>query len=420
VTVDEGQVVFTIRQGATEIVAPTTTTVTAGVATATISLVDCDAGTYTVEAAYVGGDNVNGSVGTGALVISNVAPVATLRGPDKPIAEGSEFTLTLTDPFDPSAADRAAGYSYAFDRGDGWGFGAATQDNTVTRRALNEPGQLIRARVLDQHGAWTEYTLWVAVTNVAPTITAIAGPNAPVSLGSTVATHATFTDPGVLDRQGGAWNWGDGTATPANIEILNGRGAATGSHRYGQAGIYAITLTISDDGPGAAEATIGFVVVDEGDAGSAAGLVWFGTPTDPAVLAFVAGADAGAVPQAQAQVQFRLGELHFVSTAYDWILVSSSLVQIEGSGTINDRGGYHFQLTALDGQSSGNSDRFRLTISEQGSGALVYDSQPGAAAEDTPTLNPNSGDIVIHPRQRDRINLTGQVLGDRIAHLYVP
>jgi hypothetical protein len=58
--------------------------------------------------------------------VTNVAPTATLASPASTFA-GSPFTLALTSPQDPSAADAAAGFEYSFDCGSGYGaFGGSS------------------------------------------------------------------------------------------------------------------------------------------------------------------------------------------------------------------------------------------------------------------------------------------------------
>ncbi len=64
--------------------------------------------------------------------ITNTAPSGTLEAPDSAPA-GFAFTLAVTGATDPSAADQAAGFTYAFDCGKGYGdFGpSATASCTV-------------------------------------------------------------------------------------------------------------------------------------------------------------------------------------------------------------------------------------------------------------------------------------------------
>ncbi len=63
----------------------------------------------------------NGSIGTEtfSLTVNNVAPTATFNAPATAIV-GNPFTVSLTGGADPSTADTAAGFSYAFDCGTGY------------------------------------------------------------------------------------------------------------------------------------------------------------------------------------------------------------------------------------------------------------------------------------------------------------
>src|SRR4051794_12942194 len=93
--------------------------------------------------------------------VQNVAPTATFAAPASTFA-GSPFSLSLTSPHDPSAADTAAGFQYAFDCGSGYAaFGSATSvscptDDTGTRT--------VHAKIRDKDGGVTEYTATMQVT----------------------------------------------------------------------------------------------------------------------------------------------------------------------------------------------------------------------------------------------------------------
>ncbi len=50
-------------------------------------------------------------------------------------------------------------------------------------------------------------------------------------------------------------DWGDGTVSQGAVTESNGTGTATGKHRYANAGIYTITVTI-DDGNGGTDSAM--------------------------------------------------------------------------------------------------------------------------------------------------------------------
>ena len=107
-----------------------------------------DNGNYTVTVTVTDKDGGVGATSFTATV-ANVAPTATFSN-DGPVNEGSSFHLSLTNPSDPSTADTTAGFTYAFDCGDGSGYGAfsaaasatcPTNDNGIRTRQGQDHGQ---------------------------------------------------------------------------------------------------------------------------------------------------------------------------------------------------------------------------------------------------------------------------------------
>jgi hypothetical protein len=97
------------------------------------------------------------------ITVRNVAPTATFNAPTSSPA-GFAFTLSLTSPTDPSAADRAAGFTYAFDCGAGYGaFGSASSASCPT---TDVGTRSVRAKIRDKDGGVSEYrgTVQVFVT----------------------------------------------------------------------------------------------------------------------------------------------------------------------------------------------------------------------------------------------------------------
>src|SRR5207248_4768932 len=90
---------------------------TAGGYTATVTVTDKDGGSDTKSF------NVD---------VHNVAPTATFNAPSD-VDEGDSIALSLTSPSDPSSADTAAGFTYAFDCGSGYGaFSGSSSTNCPT------------------------------------------------------------------------------------------------------------------------------------------------------------------------------------------------------------------------------------------------------------------------------------------------
>ncbi|MCX5762945.1 MAG: right-handed parallel beta-helix repeat-containing protein [Gemmatimonadetes bacterium] len=91
---------------------------------------------------------------------ANVAPSAVLNAPAT-VAEGSSFSIALGSPTDPSSADVAAGFTYAFSCGGAYGsFSSATSFTCTTAVA----GSLtVGGKIKDKNGAVSTYTKSVTV-----------------------------------------------------------------------------------------------------------------------------------------------------------------------------------------------------------------------------------------------------------------
>lgn len=85
-----------------------------------------------------------------------MAPTATFAAPTSSFA-GFPFTLSISDPEDPSAADEAAGFTYAFDCGDGSGYGAFGASASTSCATDDTGTRSIGAKIRDQDGGVSEY-----------------------------------------------------------------------------------------------------------------------------------------------------------------------------------------------------------------------------------------------------------------------
>jgi hypothetical protein len=180
------------------------------------------------------------STRTFAITVNNVAPTATLVAPSAGV-EGSPITVALTNPTDPSSADTAAGFQYAFDLGSGYGaFGAAS---SASFTPPDNGTYTVRAKVRDKDGGVSEYTTQVVVANAPPV--ADAGPDQTVSEGDTVTLTGSFTDPGILDTHTVLWH-----VTASNGQAIADGTGTTFTFVPNDDGTYTATFTVTDNDGG--------------------------------------------------------------------------------------------------------------------------------------------------------------------------
>ncbi len=268
-------------------VAPTTVTVNEG-ATAMNSGTFCDSGADTVTiSASIGTVTQNNGAGTwswsyptndgpaqntpvtitatdsdGAtatytfnLVVTNLNPTATLASGGA-INEGSNGTVSFSNPADASAPDASAVFHYAYDfdndgtfeSGDGTYSGSGTSATaTVPASFLAEgPGsRVVKGRILDKDGGFTDYTTSITINNVAPLFEAGANETLPTTVGAFNRGPVNFTDPGA-DVWTGTINYGDGTGNQA-LTINQMTKSFSLGHTYTTSNTFTVTVTVNDD-----------------------------------------------------------------------------------------------------------------------------------------------------------------------------
>jgi len=155
----------------------------------------------------------------------------------------------------------------------------------------------------------------------------------------------------------------------------SGSGSVTGSHTYTVAGVYTITLTVTDPVGNSGRSVYQYVVVYNPDGGFVTGGGWITSPlgayrpdptlTGKAIFGFNSKYKNGAtVPTGQTQFDFHAGGLNFHSESYEWLVISGAKARYKGSGAINGADDYGFILIAIDGQVNGGGgvDEFRIKI----------------------------------------------------------
>jgi PKD repeat protein len=346
---------------------------------------------------------------TTTVSVLNKAPTAAFNAPPS-VPEGTAISLSLTGAADVSAADFAAGFTYAFDCGFGYGsFGLST---TATCPTTDNGSRTVQGKIRDKDGGVSEYTATVAVTNVTPTLASLSGPAGPLALGSLATLTANFTDVGSADTHTCTFLWDDGTQSTIPA-AGTGNGSCVATHTYTAAGVYSVIVTVSDDDSAVSiSSTFQYVVIYDANAGFVTGGGWINSPsgayvanpalTGKANFGFVSKYLKGAtVPTGETEFQFQVGNFNFHSTAYEWLVISGYKAQYRGSGTVNGSGNYGFLLTAYDGQvgGGGGTDKFRIKIWDKNNGnGVVYDNKMNGS-DDIDTADPQSiggGSIIIH------------------------
>jgi hypothetical protein len=364
--------------------------------------------TPTVTVTVTDSNSASGSASF-TVTVNNVAPAAAFNAPAS-VNEGSDLDISLTSPSDPSSADTAAGFTYAFDLGSGV-YEAFSSTSTASITPDDGPATVnVGGKIKDKDGGVTEYTATVTVNNVAPVVGTITAPIAPVQVNTPVNVSASFSDAGTKDTHTAMWDW-EGSTSSGTVTEANGSGSVTGSKSYTTAGIYSIKLTVTDDDGGSSSSPVyDYVVVYDPSAGFVTGGGWITSPagadrrpgnellTGKANFGFVSKYLKGASkPTGNTEFQFHTGNLNFSSTSYDWLVVAGQKAMYKGIGTINGGGNYGFLLSAIDGGTKG-TDKFRIKIWDKSNGdTVVYDNllTAGAADDADPTTVLGGGNIVI-------------------------
>jgi len=238
--------------------------------------------------------------------------------------------------------------------------------------------------------------------------------NDPVAVGAVLSVSANFTD-AATDTHTATFAFGDGTPQQAGtVSEANGSGTASGSHTFSVAGIYPVTLAVTDSTGLTATVTRDVVVYDAAY-GFVTGQGWFQSPPGAykpdvaavgrAMFTFVSKYQKGAkTPIGTTDFRFQTANLDFHSDTHDWLVVGGARAQFKGAGSLNDVAGYQFMLTAIDGDISGGggTDRFRIKISRYDEtlkqDVVVYDNQISSGTEGTLSEGTalGAGNIVIH------------------------
>jgi len=383
--------------------------IASGIFSVTGSYAYPEAGEYTIEIILQDehGDTAYGYFYV-TIVQDGMNPVEA--GPDGFINEGDMFVSTGF-----IAEEENPDFSATVDYGDG---------------SEVEPLELLPGNVFDlihlycengeytvlvmvyQNGEeWNSDTATVTVLNVAPMIISLSGPIDPVRLDVPIWLNAVFTDPGCLDTHVALIEWGDDQTTIIDLPVDDFD--ISESHLYSEAGVYRITLTVTDDDGGSDSMSIEtYIVVYDPNCGFVTGGGWIiiqpgSYPADPSLsgrcnFGFVSKYKKGqSVPEGNTEFQFQVGDVNFHSHTYEWLVIIGPKAMYKGTGTINHEGNYGFQVTVIDGKINGGGgiDKFRIKIwDKDNNNEVVFDNNLGLPDDADPVTMLSGGQITIHKK----------------------
>jgi len=209
---------------------------------------------HTVALRVTDSRGAQSTIATATVDVVNAAPTATLVAPIS-VQEVSAIALALTDASDRSNADTVAGFTYAFDCGDGFGYGAFGATSTASCPTSDDGLRTVRGKVRDKDGGETAYSALVAVLNVAPVIAAVAN-EGPIDEGQSVAVHVIASDvAGAADPLAYAFDCdNDGTSE------VGPQPGADASCPFADNGTFLVGVRVSDGDGGEAAGTTAVVV----------------------------------------------------------------------------------------------------------------------------------------------------------------
>jgi hypothetical protein len=250
-------------------------------------------------------------------------------------------------------------------------------------------------------------------SNTSPAVTSVtSNASGPIPKGSSVQITATFTDASLLQSHTCTIDWDDGTESfAATTESSGGStGTCVRTHTYPSAGVYTVSVTVTDQCSAASNTLkYEFVVVYDPNAGFVTGGGWINQPPDgfPALsgkanFGFVSKYKKGSnVPEGETEFQFKAGDINFHSSSYDvgsLVISGGKKASYRGSGTVNGVPDYKFLLIAYDGGAGDGVDKIRMKITRISDNQVVYDNRTNSSED--PDLSDltvlGGGSIVIH------------------------
>ena len=235
------------------------------------------------------------------------------------------------------------------------------------------------------------------LVNPAPVIETFTVTPLPVMVGNTVTASATFSDADLLDTHTATIDWGDGTVPTDGVVVeADGSGTVSGTHAYMDAGVYTVTITVTD-GFGEDTSTAEVIVFDP-DAGFVTGGGWYQSPrgsfaddldwAGKATFGLSAKYEPGMTAPTGSFDLNLVGAPFMVSASVvDWLVVSGDTARFAGPAMVNGMDGYSYDVTVMDGGKKGDTISVRIMDAD---GMAVYDSDGAQPVKGQLTLQQTS------------------------------
>jgi len=240
-----------------------------------------------------------------------------------------------------------------------------------------------------------------------PTVGTITVNTNPVQVNNSISASASFTGATSTSPFTASWDWGDGTptspdTTTGTVTESNGSGTVgADSHTYASAGVYVITLTVTDKFGQVGTSTYQYVAVYDSSTAFAGGRSFDNpsnaSPNTTGKVSFGISSkyNNSNVLTGSAKMNFKAANLDFASTSLSSLASSNGKAYLKGSGTLNGNSGYTFLASGIDGSVAGGNDLIRFQIKDS-SNTVIYDSQSGAGDTADPTTVDATGNIRVH------------------------
>jgi PKD repeat protein len=278
------------------------------------------AGAYMVTLTVIDDDG-----GSDSMTLEyNVVNFETVdAGPDGFINEGDMFTSAGS--FTSSGGGL---YTATIDYGDGSGSQPLSLSSdylfNLSYQYFENGVYTIVVTIFKEGVACISDSVLVTVYNVAPIITSLSGsPTNPVRLGNAIYLVGEFTDPGVLDSHITQIQWGDGQTM--TVDLPAGVYQISGSHTYARAGVYMITLTVTDDDGGSDSKSIN-VEINKPCCECHTGCGWVKFEFDSKCK------KGHTPPGCNTEFQFHLAHLNIHSHVNEWLSIIGTKVKCKGVG----------------------------------------------------------------------------------------